>query len=264
MTQRPAAGREVAARADLPGGPLAYTLRHSPRARRLRLTVDPRRGVVVTVPAGRGAGSTARAVEPFLKEREAWLRRHLARQAAQRAALTALLGGQLREGLVLPFLGQPHALRLLAAPPEARRSSVSREGDETGDQLVLRLAVGDRRDPAAVLRAWLRDRARLALEGAIERHALPLGVQPAGLTLRDQRTRWGSATRQGRLSFSWRLVLAPPDALETVAVHELAHLRVFGHGPGFWELVASRRPDHRAWRRWLREHGPELHAVLAE
>jgi predicted metal-dependent hydrolase len=57
-------------------------------------------------------------------------------------------------------------------------------------------------------------------------------------------------------------VLAPPEALETVVVHELAHLRVFGHGPEFWEIVSDRRPDHRLWRRWLREHAIELHAAL--
>lgn len=62
--------------------------------------------------------------------------------------------------------------------------------------------------------------------------------------------------------FSWRLILAPPEALETVVVHELAHLRVFGHGLRFWNLVASRRPDHLTWRRWLRSHSLELHAAL--
>jgi predicted metal-dependent hydrolase len=58
-------------------------------------------------------------------------------------------------------------------------------------------------------------------------------------------------------------VLAPPGVLETVAVHELAHLRIFGHGPSFWALVAGRIPDHVAQRRWLRAHAAELHAALA-
>ncbi len=84
------------------------------------------------------------------------------------------------------------------------------------------------------------------------------------MTLRDPRTRWGSAARSGRLSFSWRLILAPPEALETVVCHELAHLRVFGHGPTFWALVASRRPDHRVWRRWLHDHATELHRATAD
>jgi predicted metal-dependent hydrolase len=62
--------------------------------------------------------------------------------------------------------------------------------------------------------------------------------------------------------FSWRLVLAPPGSLETVVVHELAHLRVFGHGPRFWALVSARRPDHLADRAWLRRNSHLLHGAL--
>ena len=61
---------------------------------------------------------------------------------------------------------------------------------------------------------------------------------------------------------AWRLVLAPPAVLETVVVHELCHLRVFGHGPRFWGLVATRIPDHALHRRWLRTHAAEVHAAL--
>jgi predicted metal-dependent hydrolase len=96
----------------------------------------------------------------------------------------------------------------------------------------------------------------------VARHAPALGVTPTRISLRDTRSRWGSASRKGTLSFSWRLVLAPPEALETVVIHELAHLRVFGHGPRFWDLVASRRADHLTWRRWLRTHSHELHGAL--
>jgi predicted metal-dependent hydrolase len=109
---------------------------------------------------------------------------------------------------------------------------------------------------------WLRERAAEAIERDIARHAEALRVAPSSVTLRDPRTRWGSASKNGRLSFSWRLVLAPPAALETVVIHELAHLRYFGHGPRFWGLVASRRPDHLDWRRWLRDHSVELHSAL--
>ncbi len=105
-------------------------------------------------------------------------------------------------------------------------------------------------------------RAREAVEAAIARHAGPLGVTPAAVAVRDTRSRWGSASRQGRLMLAWRLVLAPPAVLETVVVHELAHLRVFGHGPAFWDLVATRVPDHAVHRRWLRTHAAELHAAL--
>ena len=89
-----------------------------------------------------------------------------------------------------------------------------------------------------------------------------MGVTPTSVSVRDQRSRWGSASPHGRLSFSWRLILAPPEALETVVIHELAHLRVFGHGPRFWEIVAERRPDHAIWRKWLHDHSFELHGAL--
>jgi predicted metal-dependent hydrolase len=152
----------------------------------------------------------------------------------------------------------------VAAESSSRRSTVTREGGDEGDELVMRLASNDRRSVAAVLDGWFRERARVLIDLEIARHGAALGVSPTAVSVRDQRSRWGSASRHGRLSFSWRLVLAPPDALETVVVHELAHLRVFGHGPAFWALVATRRPDHLAWRKWLRTHSLELHAALDE
>ena len=97
---------------------------------------------------------------------------------------------------------------------------------------------------------------------AVAQHAPAMGVVPAAVTFRDPRSRWGSASRQGRLSFSWRLILAPPEALDTVVIHELAHLRVFGHGPRFWGLVASIVPEHRTWRRWLHDHATGLQTAL--
>jgi predicted metal-dependent hydrolase len=143
-----------------------------------------------------------------------------------------------------------------------RRSAVTAiEGDDDAT-LLIRLVSRDQGTLERPLEAWFRARAREAIQESIDRHAPELGVRPAAITIRDQRSRWGSASRAGRLSFSWRLILGPPDALDTVVVHELAHLRVFGHGPRFWALVASRRPDHLVWRRWLRDHALELRATL--
>jgi predicted metal-dependent hydrolase len=239
-----------------------YTLRRSARSRRLRVTIDPALGVVVTVPPAtrRGWAHPETAIERFLRERESWLRRHVDGLARDRAELAAR--GGLTDGASIRYRGELHRLRIVPADPGARRSSVVRIGDVAADELVVRMASSDRRSVAAVLEAWFRERARAAIDAAVASHAVPLGVTPAAITVRDQRSRWGSASRKGRLSFSWRLVLAPPEALETVAIHELAHLRVFGHGPRFWALVASRRGDHPTWRRWLRTHSFELHAAL--
>lgn len=248
--------------ARLAGGPLAYVLRRTQRARGLRVVVDDRRGVVVSVPPAtrRGWRDPVREVERFLVEREGWLRRHLERAARRQASVEAL--GGVVEGGRVRYRGVLHALSIVEAPVGVRRSDVERVGDAEGDRLVITIASRDRRTPSAVLETWFRERAAEAIEHAITRHAPAIGVRPARIGLRDPRTRWGSASRTGTLSFSWRLVLAPPEALETVVIHELAHLRVFGHGPRFWDLVASRRPDHVTWRRWLRTHSHELHAAL--
>jgi predicted metal-dependent hydrolase len=257
MTAR--SGRSVSeapAIADLPGGPIPYTLRRSPRARGLRVVLHPERGVVVTIPARASRLDGERQAVAFLTERERWLRRHLGRQAAVIAALAARGGA--RDGGSIPFRGRVHRIRVVPAVSGIRRSDVVAFDDE----LVIHRAPGDRRSDASILERWLRVEARDAIDAVVTAHADALHVRPKGVTLRDPRTRWGSASRSGRVSFSWRLILAPPEALETVVIHELAHLRVFGHGPRFWAVVASRRPDHRTWRRWLHDHSTELHTAL--
>jgi predicted metal-dependent hydrolase len=248
---------EAPAVAALSGGPLPYTLRHSPRARGLRVVIHPERGVLVTVPATRSGRTDGerRAVE-FLAQREPWVRRHLARQADVKAELLARGGA--RDGGSIRLEGRVVPIRVVPAVVGARRSTVARFDDE----LVIHRAERDRRADGAVIEAWLIDLARARIDDAIAWHATALGVTPRSVTVRDPRSRWGSASQQGRVSLSWRLVLAPPEALETVVVHELAHLRIFGHGPRFWSLVASRRPDHQVWRRWLHDHATELHGAL--
>ena len=78
------------------------------------------------------------------------------------------------------------------------------------------------------------------------------------ITIRDQKTRWGSCSERGTLSFNWRLMLAPPAVLDYVVVHELCHLTHMDHSKAFWTLVESVCPDYRAHRKWLKEHGQEL------
>ena len=247
----------------LGGSPVPpYVLRRSPRSRRLRITIDPELGLVVTVPLAtrRGWAHPERLIDEFLRDREAWIRRHLERQARQHAELAAR--GGLADGASVRYRGELHRLRIVAG--HGRRSTVARVGGESGDELLVALVSRDRERVDRVLETWFRERARVVVDAEIVRHAAALQVAPRAVALRDPRSRWGSASRDGRLMFSWRLVLAPPEALETVVIHELAHLRVFGHGPRFWSVVASSRPDHLIWRRWLRTHSLELHAALSD
>lgn len=99
-------------------------------------------------------------------------------------------------------------------------------------------------------------RARISLIAQSE--AAALRVSFSRLTVRDQRSRWGSCSTNGALSFNWRLVLAPHDVLDYVVVHEVCHLAELHHGDAFWRLVGRRRPGYDACRRWLDDHGWEL------
>jgi predicted metal-dependent hydrolase len=239
-----------------------YRVRRSARSRGLRVTIDPQLGLVVSVPPAtrRGWARPEGHIEAFLRERAAWVIRHLDGLAREREA--ALARGGARDGGQVFYRGQLHRVRVVATAVRGRRSVVERTGGESEDELVVSLRTGERRPLARILEAWFRDRAAEAIDATIQHHAPALGVRPDKVDLRDPGSRWGSASRKGRLMFSWRLVLAPPSSLETVVVHELAHLRVFGHGAAFWALVASRRPGHLADRAWLRRHSHALHAAL--
>ena len=113
---------------------------------------------------------------------------------------------------------------------------------------------------------WVRaEQARLAKEAKdriCERIALfapRLGSRlPARVTIREQKTRWGSCSRKGNLNFNWKLIRAPQEALDYVVVHELCHLYEFNHSPGFWRMVESVLPDYGQWKRWLAQHGQNL------
>ncbi|HEX6761411.1 MAG TPA: M48 family metallopeptidase [Gaiellaceae bacterium] len=103
-----------------------------------------------------------------------------------------------------------------------------------------------------------RREARPRIELIAQSEAAALGTSYSRITLRNQRSRWGSCSAKGELSFNWRLVLAPHDVLDYVVVHEVCHLVEHHHGAAFWKLVEQRRRDYRASKDWLDENGWEI------
>jgi predicted metal-dependent hydrolase len=142
--------------------------------------------------------------------------------------------------------------RQLAKPPAELRLGLQR------DDVVWLGGMALPRPPVVDLERWYREQARADLGREAAREAARLGLEFERLAIRDQRTRWGSCSARGTLSFNWRLVLAPPAVLSYVVVHELCHLRRHDHSRAFWRLVEEARPTFRAERAWLAEHGREL------
>jgi predicted metal-dependent hydrolase len=219
-------------------------VRH-PRARRyvLRLLADgtPR----VTIPR-RGS---RREAERFLEAQRDWV-------ARQRASLVARLAGRpprtWREGHTLLLRGSTHAL--------LRADEGARGAVRLDDRALVVTPRGGREseDLRPTVTAWLWQLAKLELPPRLLALARLHGLNVRSVTVRNQRTRWGSCAPDGRISLNWRLVQTPPAVCDYVLLHELMHLRQANHSARFWRLVADACPDYQAARHWLRTHERQL------
>lgn len=226
----------IALRRDplLPAQEVPVRWRRTARARRVSLRVDPVAGhVVLTLPM---RAARARGME-LLEQHAAWVLRQVERLAP------AL---EFRDGAAVPLGGVAHAVR---HDPAARVSRI-----EEGVLVVggAAEAVGRR------VERLLRGEALRRLSARVMHHAEALGVRPKAVRLKDTRSRWGSCSPDRTLSFTWRLVMAPPWVLDYVVAHEVAHLREMNHSDRFWALCESRTPHREAATAWLKRHGPEL------
>jgi predicted metal-dependent hydrolase len=214
---------------------IRYRIRHSPRARRVRVTVDPTRGIEVVLPRRASEREAAAAIS----ELRPWIERRMRELASARAAVAA-------RGETVPYLGG-----VLRTTPQAGRTRVHRRGSE----LLVPAGVSER---ATALERWYRRAALSEIAPRLDRACAAAGTSYSKLTIRGQRTRWASCSPSGAMSFNWRLLLAPEPVLDYVVWHEVCHLEVMDHSPRFWALLGRRCPEYRDHARWLRRHGATL------
>lgn len=222
--------------------PVIVSFRRNSKAKRiiLRLTRDAS-GVVVTVPKN---VSTARA-QAFVEKSVPWISIHL----NQRPPRTVL-----GPGSIVPLRGVPHEVHV----------STARRGVITIDQDARRILVpGDPRHLSRRLQDWLKAQAKADLIEASARYAKSMAVDFRRISVRDQKSRWGSCSAAGDLSYNWRLILAPSHILDYVAAHEVAHRQHMNHGPKFWRLVLTHCPHASTAKHWFKSNGAELHRFTA-
>jgi predicted metal-dependent hydrolase len=212
---------------------ISYRIRRSSRARRVRVTVDGSGAVEVVLPARAAERRAAEAV----RELRPWIERR--RRAVARAASEIE-----RPAGTVPYLGE--VLRLV---PEPGRTRAHRRGGE------LLVPAGD---PRPALERWYRRQAREEVTPRLDAATARAGTAYRGLTIRGQKTRWASCSSSGRMSFNWRLLLAPAAILDYVVEHEVCHLEVMDHSPRFWALLERRVPDWREPAAWLKRYGATL------
>lgn len=208
------------------------------RAKRLILKVDPIAGEIhVTAPSKRALPEAIR----FAHERIDWIASQLQDD---------LRGRPFAAGMTIPFQGASHVI----VNDESQRHAVRLD-----DALFPAIRVGGQ--PEHLNRRvadWLKREARARLIARVDHHCAALGKKRGRITIRDTRSRWGSCSSDGGMSFSWRLIMAPPEILDYVAAHECAHLIHLNHSPAFWRVVRDLGVDCRGAADWLTKEGPSL------
>jgi predicted metal-dependent hydrolase len=227
-------------RVSVAGEVYEVCFRQSARARNTRITIAPGRPIEVVLARGMHESDGI----AFLAEKRDWL----AAKTAELHSPPASVLGLDRPGVV--WIGGE------AIPIERSQGSKPVARLDRGRVLVG----GPDAEAVSAIERWYRREAGLHIGETVHAEARLLGVRPGRISIRDQRTRWGSCSPGGSLSFSWRLLLMPPDVLDYVVVHELCHLEVLDHSRRFWRLVERARPDWRSQRDWLRVHAHEVGA----
>ena len=225
---------------------LSYAVRRSRRARHARVEVTPA-GVELVVPSR----MALRRAEALVHAKRPWIERTLRRMREAQSVVPAV---RLANGGELPYLGVQLPLRVREEPDRVR-AHVARRG--SGVTALVPAPAEAHLRPA--IERWYRRRAREEVAARLAAAAARVGASYGALSIRGQRSRWASCSSSGSMSFNWRLLLAPPEILDYVVEHEVAHLEVLDHSDRFWKLLARRCPEYRERERWLRRYGPALH-----
>lgn len=218
-----------------------YTVRPSRRARRVSLRIREAGHVEVIVPLHH----LVPAPETVLERHAAWILRAFER-------LRRSGGGEVSppvDGSSILFLGRERTLRIYREA--RRRPSITL----TDSEIIVRLTTESPGDVRLLLGRWMRARAESVIPDRVRALNDRWKFRYSSITVRDQRTRWGSCSRKGALSFNWRLIILPPVVADYLICHELAHLKYLDHSSGFWNLVARICPSFRESERWLRRNG---------
>jgi len=233
-------GQEIA----LENCEIPVTLRRHPKARRLTLRVNAtNRSAVITVPPSCSDRETLK----FLNSHKSWLYQQVAKIPEP---------VPFSDQSVIPLRGTDHKINFAGA---VRGKGVVWLEQEETDLLPLINVTGNAQFAPRRLKNWLIKQARKDIYERSQWHANNLGLKFKKIMIKDQRSRWGSCSSNGVLSYSWRLILSPPEVLDYVAAHEVAHLQEMNHGPNFWALVHKTLPTYEGPKDWLRDNGTDLH-----
>lgn len=226
---------------------IPFIIRRSQKARSLRLQInldEPR--VVLTAPRF----AMAFEINRFLKSKTSWIEKHLIK-ALKKVDLRPK--PQYKNGDIFYYFGEP--LSFVITFTSKKRPNVKVRGEKMF--LALNSAITEQKIPSAAKKAlqdYYRKKAEEVVHDRLQNFNEHYGFKYNRVTLRNQKSRWGSCTSSGNLNFNWRLIMAPIEVIDYVIVHELCHLKQMNHSKNFWSLVGEVVPKYKVYRKWLREN----------
>jgi len=227
---------------------LPVIVRVHPQAKRLILRIENGgKALRVTVPPA----TTERQIAAFLQTCHSWVESKLIKLPPPHNIQNQ--GSMLRDGVKIPYLGQPH--RIVHQGGRGVTCLITRQGE---CQIIV---TGEAAHLPRRLMAFFKQQARITIAPLVAAYAAQIGCQPTSIHYKDTRSRWGSCSAAGRLSFSWRIMMAPPPVIRYLVAHEVAHLAEMNHGRRFWQICTQLCPQTQHCRAWLKRNGQSLHAI---
>jgi len=234
---------------SLDGQTISYVIKRSARARYARLEVRSATELTVVIPNY----CSITQIPGLLEAKKSWILNNLARYSQLQLPAA---GKALESGDTIPYLGRD--LEVVTRQNQGNAASVKLERNR------LIVGLGSRNGRLAlVLEQWYRMQAAQVIRERADKLSAQCGLSFNRLVIRGQKSRWGSCSRKGNLSFNWKLMMAPEPVIDYVIIHELLHLKEMSHTKRFWQLVAEHCPQWREHRKWLKDHEAELTARLS-
>ena len=234
----------------LKGQRVKYTVRESRRARRIRIRMDVKRGLEIVYPSG----VHQPAPDELLLQNQAWV---LATMKKLQANQNRRFQRQYVQGAIFQYLGDDVTLNLLQSSGR-KQPQVQLAGRRLDVSLPRPGASSDAAVIQAAIEDFYRQQAKLYLPQRTREIAEPLGFEYERVRIKNQKTRWGSCSIKRNLNFNLRLMMAPPDAIDYIIVHELCHLVHMNHSKAFWALVAKHCPNYNVWRQGFKQNSRYL------
>jgi predicted metal-dependent hydrolase len=195
-------------------------------------------------------------IDQFVRAKQQWIIQALARIELKSQQHKTLAPIVYAHGAEIPYQGATYKLAIRPTKLKKIKIEFCREFIAHVPELLLVKDYGS--DIKEALIRWMKKESKCQVELLVKQHAERKQLYPQTIKIKTQKSRWGSCGINNDININWLLIIAPPEVLEYVVVHEICHIQIRNHSAHFWALVAEHLPDYQSHRQWLKKHGSSL------